>query len=265
MGGPLLGVTRKSACEWHRAWLKGDKAALVSKGAARTLQRRRRNRLQAHQGAAGTAGGVPGRRQCDDQRWTSAHIAALIAERFHVRYTPRGVAYLMERLGWSSQVPAHRAARRDDEQIASWRRRVVPALKHLGGLGLLARLRRRVRPEPEAAHGQDLGPQGQDPGVAGGLPRPWAGLDRRTDLRQTRDADAADLPHPHLPPPQERAKRLHGGRLPDAAPGRAHPAGRPDLAGMGACPSISAPRCARGSPPGRTGCWSTGSRPTSRS
>lgn len=37
-GGPaqLLGVTRKSVCKWHRAWLKGGKSALVSKGAGPT-------------------------------------------------------------------------------------------------------------------------------------------------------------------------------------------------------------------------------------
>jgi hypothetical protein len=71
----------------------------------------------------------------DDQRWTSARIAALIAEKFHVRYTPRGVAYLLERLGWSFQVPAHQAARRDNERIAGWRRRVLPALKAPGRPG----------------------------------------------------------------------------------------------------------------------------------
>ncbi|MFC3982700.1 helix-turn-helix domain-containing protein [Streptosporangium jomthongense] len=30
----LLGVTRKSAYEWHRAWQAGGKAALASEGAA---------------------------------------------------------------------------------------------------------------------------------------------------------------------------------------------------------------------------------------
>ena len=37
----------------------------------------------------------------DDQRWTSSSIAALVAERFHISCTRRGVAYLVERLGWS--------------------------------------------------------------------------------------------------------------------------------------------------------------------
>ncbi|MEV4753483.1 winged helix-turn-helix domain-containing protein [Streptosporangium sp. NPDC049248] len=128
----LLGVTRKSACEWHRAWLKGDKAALASKGAAGTgckLTEAQLTRLEAFLDEGAIA------HEWDDQRWTSARIAALIAERFHVRYTPRGVAYLMERLGWSFQVPAHRAARRDDEELAGWKRRVLPALKAPGRPG----------------------------------------------------------------------------------------------------------------------------------
>jgi putative transposase len=128
----LLGVTRKSACEWHRTWLKGDKSSLASKGAAGAgckLTEAQLVRLQRLLDQGAIAHG------CDDQRWTSARIAALIAERFHVRYTPRGVAYLLERLGWSFQVPAHQAARRDDDQIAGWKRRVLPALKAPGRPG----------------------------------------------------------------------------------------------------------------------------------
>ena len=103
----LLGVTRKSACEWHRTWLKGDKSALISKGAAGAdckLTDKQLLRLQTLLDEGAIAHGW------DDQRWTSARIAALIAERFHVRYTPRGVACLLQRLGWSFQVPAHQAA-----------------------------------------------------------------------------------------------------------------------------------------------------------
>ncbi|MGW2198827.1 winged helix-turn-helix domain-containing protein, partial [Streptosporangium sp. NPDC001682] len=37
-----------------------------------------------------------------------ARVAALIAERFHIRYTPRGVGYPMERLGWPFQSPPGR-------------------------------------------------------------------------------------------------------------------------------------------------------------
>ncbi|WTL69610.1 hypothetical protein OG339_43500 [Streptosporangium sp. NBC_01495] len=86
----LLGVTRKSACEWHRAWLKGDKTALVSKGAAGTgckLTQEQLARLETLLDEGAIAHGW------DDQRWTSACVAALITERFHIRI--RGVPDLL--------------------------------------------------------------------------------------------------------------------------------------------------------------------------
>jgi transposase len=40
---------------------------------------------------------------------------------FHVSYTLRGVSYLLHRIGFTPQVPAHRAAERDEAAIAAWR------------------------------------------------------------------------------------------------------------------------------------------------
>ncbi|MEW2134885.1 winged helix-turn-helix domain-containing protein [Streptomyces sp. NPDC005435] len=37
------------------------------------------------------------------------------------RYTPRGVSYLLHRLGWSPQVPAHRTVERDEQAVERWR------------------------------------------------------------------------------------------------------------------------------------------------
>ncbi|MER6081911.1 winged helix-turn-helix domain-containing protein [Streptomyces sp. NPDC001833] len=37
------------------------------------------------------------------------------------RYTPHGVSYLLHRLGWSPQMPAHRAVERDELAAARWR------------------------------------------------------------------------------------------------------------------------------------------------
>ncbi len=56
-----------------------------------------------------------------DQRWTLARVAALIGRLFHVRYTLRGTSLLLHRLGFSPQVPVHRAAERDEDAIAAWR------------------------------------------------------------------------------------------------------------------------------------------------
>ena len=40
---------------------------------------------------------------------------------FHVRYTLRGTSYLLHRIGFTPQVPVHRAAERDEDAIAAWR------------------------------------------------------------------------------------------------------------------------------------------------
>ena len=56
-----------------------------------------------------------------DQRWTLARITALIGRLFHVRYTLRGTSYLLQRIGFTVQVPARRAAERNEQAIATWR------------------------------------------------------------------------------------------------------------------------------------------------
>ena len=51
-----------------------------------------------------------------DQCWTLARVADQAWRRFGVEYTLAGMAVLLHRLGWSVQVPARRAAERDEEQ-----------------------------------------------------------------------------------------------------------------------------------------------------
>ena len=50
----------------------------------------------------------------EDQRWTLARVTALIARLFHPHYALRGTSYLLHRIGFSTQVPVHRAAERDE-------------------------------------------------------------------------------------------------------------------------------------------------------
>jgi putative transposase len=57
----------------------------------------------------------------EDQRWTLERVAALIGRLFRVSYTVRGTSYLLHRLGYTPQVPVHRAAERDEDAIAAWR------------------------------------------------------------------------------------------------------------------------------------------------
>jgi transposase len=65
----------------------------------------------------------------EDQCWTQARIAEVIAVRFAVGYTPAVVGYLLHRMGWSVQVPVRRAAERDEQAVAAWRDEQWPAIK----------------------------------------------------------------------------------------------------------------------------------------
>jgi transposase len=64
-----------------------------------------------------------------DQCWTLARIGALVRERFGVDYTPGGLDVLLHRIGWSVQVPARRAAERDEDAIAAWQEETWPVIK----------------------------------------------------------------------------------------------------------------------------------------
>jgi transposase len=65
----------------------------------------------------------------EDQCWTLARIAELVRRRFGVRYTLAGLDLLLHRMGWSVQVPARRAAERDEAGIAAWREVTWPVVK----------------------------------------------------------------------------------------------------------------------------------------
>ena len=74
----------------------------------------------------------------EDQCWTLARIAELVARRFRVEYTLAGMDVLLHRIGWSVQVPARRAAERDEAAIAAWRQVTWPVIKGRRGTGRLA-------------------------------------------------------------------------------------------------------------------------------
>jgi transposase len=114
-----LRVSTKSAYQWRRRWRAGGKAALASKGPGGAVCRLSEEQLARLRAAL--EGGPAAWGWDQDQRWTLARVATLIGRLFHVRYTLRGVSYLLHRLGYTPQVPIHRAAERDEKAIAAWR------------------------------------------------------------------------------------------------------------------------------------------------
>src|SRR5215470_13270119 len=113
-----LRVSRMSANRWRRALAAGGRPALASKGAGGArckLSPAQLRELEAVLDAGPAAWGW------QDQCWTLARIGELIRDRFGVAYTLAGLDVLLHRIGWSVQVPARRAAERDEAAIAAWR------------------------------------------------------------------------------------------------------------------------------------------------
>jgi putative transposase len=112
-------VSTKSVYQWRRAWRAGGEKALASRGPGGN-----RSKLDAGQAAelrAALEAGPAAWGWDEDQRWTLARAAALTARLFGVCYSLKGVSLLLHRLGFSPQVPAHRAAERNEAAIAAWR------------------------------------------------------------------------------------------------------------------------------------------------
>jgi len=114
-------VSRMSANRWRRALAASGRAALVSKGAGGAkckLSAAQLGELEAVLDAGPAAWGW------GDQCWTLARIAEVAWRRFGVEYTLAGMCLLLHRIGWSVQVPARRAAERDEDRIARPPRRL---------------------------------------------------------------------------------------------------------------------------------------------
>ena len=119
-------VSRISVNRWRRALAAGGRAALASKGAGGAqckLTPAQVGELEAVLDAGPAACGYA------DQCWTLARIADQVWRRFGVEYTLAGMDVLLHWLGWSVQVPARRAAERDEDQIARWREETWPIIK----------------------------------------------------------------------------------------------------------------------------------------
>jgi transposase len=121
-----LRVAPSSANSWHRAWKQGGKQALASKGPGGSLCRLTEEQIFALETELDRGSDAHG---WDDQRWTLARVTQLIKELFRIDYTPRGVSYLLHRIGWSPQAPVHRAIERDEEQITTWVKETWPYIK----------------------------------------------------------------------------------------------------------------------------------------
>jgi putative transposase len=114
-----LRVSENAVYVWRRRWTAGGRRVAIA-GAGRCD-------VPAVGPAAGTLrtvldAGPAASGWTEDQRWTLARVAALIARMFHTRYTLMGTSVLLHRIGYSPQVQARRAIERDEAAVTSWRR-----------------------------------------------------------------------------------------------------------------------------------------------
>jgi putative transposase len=121
-----LRVSRMSANRWRRALAAGGRDALASKGAGGAKCKLTDAQVAELEAVLDTGPAACGH---EDQRWTLARVADLVWQRFGVAYTLAGVDVLLHRIGWSVQVPARRAAERDEAAIAAWRQETWPVIK----------------------------------------------------------------------------------------------------------------------------------------
>jgi transposase len=115
-------VSPMSVNRWRRSLAAGGREELASKGASGA-----RCKLTPAQAGELDAGPAPW--GWEDQCWTLARIAELVRKRFGVKYTLAGLDVLLNRMGWSVQVRARRAAERDEAAIAAWRDVTWPVVK----------------------------------------------------------------------------------------------------------------------------------------
>jgi putative transposase len=126
-----LRVSRKSAYAWHAAWRDGGADALRSKGPSG-----RPSRMKPEWRAwldAALREGPAAHGWVEDQRWTLARVRTVIARRFHVKFSIKQVSRILHEMGWSVQVPVHRAAEQDPKAVATWVKEVWPQVGRPSG------------------------------------------------------------------------------------------------------------------------------------
>jgi transposase len=101
------GVTRPSVNRWRQVLAAGGRQALASKGAGGVrckLSPLQLDELEKVLEAGPAAFGWEA-----DQRWTLTRVAEVVKDRFGVRYSLSGLHVLLQRIGWSIQVPSRQA------------------------------------------------------------------------------------------------------------------------------------------------------------
>jgi hypothetical protein len=136
----------------------------------------------------------------EDQCWTLARITDQAWQRFGAEYTLGGVHVLLYRIGWSVQVPARRAAERDEAAVAAWREEPWPVKRTAAEQGTWLVFEDESGQGFKAPEGPDLGAARPDPGGDGDRRQQQESVAGRADRGEGRAAAPAALPRSLRPP-----------------------------------------------------------------
>ncbi len=118
-----LRVSRMSANRWRRALAAGGREGLASKGAGGAKCKLTEAQV-AELEAVLEAGRRPAGMRTSAGRWPGSPTRPGSGSGWSTPW--RGVHVLLHRIGWSVQVPARRAAERDEAAVAAGKRRRGP-------------------------------------------------------------------------------------------------------------------------------------------
>jgi len=121
-----LGCHASSVLRWRHAFRSQGPAGLKPKPASGRPPKLSAPQKQRLVGLLAKGAVAHGYRT---ELWTTQRIAALIEQRWGVRYHRNHVGKLLHQLGWSHQTPERRALERDEAAIETWKQTVWPRVK----------------------------------------------------------------------------------------------------------------------------------------
>lgn len=121
-----LGVSRTAVCRWAQRMVQGGWRQLRRRkrsGRPPKLGHEQLKILRRYLKRGAKAFGFR------SDRWTLQRIQKVIEREFHVVYHPNYVARVLDKMGWSPQVPLPRAKERDEALIRAWLIQDWPRIK----------------------------------------------------------------------------------------------------------------------------------------
>lgn len=124
-----LKVTPAAVNYWHKAWKKGGKKALKSKGQPGFPSKLIPKDRTAFKEAILKGPLVYG---YETNFWTLSRLSAVMKKVANVKFGATHTWEIVRSLGFTPQKPRVLAAERDEEAIAAWKKKRLPGLKKMG-------------------------------------------------------------------------------------------------------------------------------------